>query len=252
MNRSRLAIIIGVAAVVLGIGVAVVANQGSSGNGAAADTPTATTDTVSVSGTGTVEGVPDTLVANLRVHTTQSTVQEALNTNSVNAQKVIHTLQTHHVARSDIKTTDLNLNQHYDSHGDPAGYDASESINVRIHPLSKVGEILTAASTSAGDSVSVGSLSFDIADNSTLLASAREAAFTNAKAAAQQYATLGGTSLGHVVTIKAQVHNASPIYKGIAHADSAASFGAARAAVPIRPGQKKISVTVKVVWALST
>ncbi|MBV9870816.1 MAG: SIMPL domain-containing protein [Frankiaceae bacterium] len=252
MNRARLTVIAGVTMLVLGVGVAVVATQDASNNRASADATTAVADTVSVSGTGSVEGVPDTLVASLRVHSPVfSSVQDALNNVATNTRTVIDRLANNGVKRADIKSTDLSLNPHYDNNGNQDGYDASEALRVRITPLTKVGQVITAAvPPKTGNSVSINGLSFDISDNSSLLDGAREAAFNNAKAAADQYAKLGGRTLDHVVSIKAQVHNASPIY--------AASAGTAtvldsfkRIAAPIRPGQKKISVTVKVVWALS-
>ena len=89
MNRIRLAVVIAVALVALGVGVAVVATQDSSPNGATAATTTSATDTVSVSGTGTVQGQPDTLVANFRVHALAAAVQTALNTSASDARKVI-------------------------------------------------------------------------------------------------------------------------------------------------------------------
>jgi uncharacterized protein YggE len=249
-NHRRLAVIIGLIALVLAAGLVVVATDGSSGSGRAAAASPATTDTVAVSGTGSVEGVPDTLIADLRVHTHGSSVQDALNLTAVDAHKVITTLHDRGVALTDIKNTDLSLNPHYDYHGNPAGYDAGESLSVRIHPLTKVGQILSAAATAAGNSVSVDGLSFDIADNTTLLAGARKAAFDNAKAAAAQYASLSGRSLARVMTIRAVVHHATPIPFAAGSAGVTDSFHRAVAAVPIRPGQKKVSVTVSVVWAL--
>jgi uncharacterized protein YggE len=253
MNRARLAVIAGITMLVLGVGIALVATQDASNNGAAADTASSAPDTVTVSGTGSVQGVPDTLIANLRVHESNlSSVQAALNATATNTRAVINRLLAQHVTKSEIKTTDLSLNPHYDSHGAVTGYDSSESLTVRITPLTRVGAILaSAAPKSTANSVSINGLSFDISDNSTLLAGARSAAFANAKAAAQQYAKLGGRTLDHVVTIKAQVHNASPVYAGSGSTGAALDSFKRVAAVPIRPGQKKISVTVKVVWALS-
>ena len=111
--------------------------------------------------------------------------------------------------------------------------------------------MLTAAAGAAGNSVTVNGLSFDIADNSTLLSAARANAFANAKAAATQYATLGGTTLSHVEHITAVVHNASPIYHQAFAADTLALSSAERLLDTDSPGQKKISVTVKVIWALA-
>ena len=179
MNRTRLAVVIAVALVALGVGVAVVATQDSSPNGASAATTTSATDTVSVSGTGTVQGKPDTLVANFRVHALAAAVQTALNTSASDARKVIASLRKNGVAGKDIRTTDVSLNPHYDSHGVIDGYDSSESLSVRIHPLTHVGQVVTAAAASAGNSVNIEGLSFDIADNASLLAAARANAFNN-------------------------------------------------------------------------
>jgi uncharacterized protein YggE len=252
IDRKRLAVIVAFIALILTAGVIVVATQGSSGtNRASATTPT--NDTVSVSGTGSVEGVPDTLIAQFRIHTKQGTVQQALDRSSTDTHLVARKLHSLGVALVDIKSTDLSLNQAYDMHGNPDGYDASESLTVRIHPLTKVGEILSAAVTAPSDnSVNVDGLSFDIADNSALLAQARKAAFDNAKAAAAQYADLSGRSLARVMSIKAVVLNTRPIFAGgFADATGAVPGALKAAAVPIRPGQKKVSVTVSVVWALS-
>jgi hypothetical protein len=248
MDRTPNAVVVGAAALAFGILGTLVATGGSESAGAAATTPVGTPNSVSVSGAGSVEGVPDTLVASLRVHDREATVQQALNVTATDAHRVVASLRGHGVAAADVRTTDVSLNPDYDNHGVIDGYDSSESLTVHVHPLTRVGMVLTAASTAAGNAVSIDNLSFDIADNTSLLAAARASAFNNAKAAASQYAQLGGTSLGRVVSIKAVVRNASPVIKG-AHAD--ALFSAGRpAALPIRPGQQKVSVTVNVVWAL--
>jgi uncharacterized protein YggE len=250
MTHNRLAIIVAVAAVALGIGVAVVVSGGSGPNGATAATPMTAGDIVSVSGTGSVEGVPDTLMAGLRVHVREPSVQQALNDSATDARQVIASLKAHGLSGADIRTTDVSLDPDYNDHGEIDGYDASESLSVRIHPLTSVGKILTAASSSAGNAVSVDGLSFDIADNTSLLAAARASAFANAKAAAAQYAQLGDSSLGKVVSIKAVVHNASPTYPGALDDKTLGASVARNAALPIAAGRQKVSVTVKVIWAL--
>jgi uncharacterized protein YggE len=253
MNRARLVIVAGVTMLVLGVGIAVVATQDASNNGAAADTGATAPDTVSVSGTGKAAGVPDTLIANLRVHVSDlSSIQTAMGTSAADARAVIGALRGHGVAASDIKTTGLSLNPHYDDHGNVTGYDSGESLTVHLHPLSKAGDILSAVTRAArNDSLTIDGISLGFEDETALLGQARQAAFANAKAAASQYADLGGRTLGAVKTIRAVVHNPTPTYaKGL---DFAASAGGTVAlpSVPIRAGQKSVSVTVKVVWALS-
>jgi uncharacterized protein YggE len=235
-------------AVAVGITFAVAEGSGPSPAAAAAPAP----NSVTVSGTGTVEGVPDTLVASLRAHARQPTVQTALNASASAARKVISVFRGHAVASRDIRTTGISLNPHYDNHGVIDGYDSSESLSVRLHPLSRAGDILSAAVAAAGNAVNVQGVSLVIGDNSTLLSAARAAAFANAKAAAAQYASLGGTTLGHVERITAAVHNASPVFHRAAVSDQAfASAGTAGgASLPIRAGTKKVRVTVNVIWAL--
>ena len=94
-THSRLLVVAAITAVIVVVGIVLVATHGSDPSGARADTGTtaAATNTVSVSGTGTVEGKPDTLVANFRVHDTESSVQAALDATSSNANKVIASLQ---------------------------------------------------------------------------------------------------------------------------------------------------------------
>jgi uncharacterized protein YggE len=250
---SRGALLLAFTALAVGIGgaVAVSAASGSDSHPSASPAISTTTGrTVRVSGTGSVEGKPDTLVADLRVHTRQASVQAALNASSHDAAEVISSLTKNGVSGSDIRTTNVSLNPAYGEHGEIVGYDSGESLSVRIQPLTKVGQVLSAASTAAGNAVSIDNLSFDIADNASLLAAARASAFANAKAAASQYARLGGATLSHVDSIKAVVHNATPTYaRGVPDALSG-STGYHKAAVPIRPGKQKVSVTVKVVWAL--
>jgi len=250
MNRNRMAVLIALTVLALGAGIGIVISEGTGSNGAAAQSTT-TTDTVSLSGSGSVEAVPDTLVASLHVHTVQASVQAALNASASDARKVISALRAHGVASTDIKTTDLSLNPHYDQHGTVVGYDAGESLSVRIHPLTNVDVVLTAASTAAGNSVNIGGLSFTFADNSKLLAAARASAFANAKAAASQYAQLGGTTLAHVEHITSVVHNVSPIRTYASAGAGTLNGVAASPAIPIRAGQQKVSVTVNVVWALA-
>jgi uncharacterized protein YggE len=232
-------------AVVVAVVVVVAVTSGPSTVSATATTPVA--GTVSVSGTGSVEGAPDTLLATLRVHTRQASVQEALNVAASDAHRVIRSLASHGVGTGDIRTTDLSLDPDYGEHDEIIGYDAGESLNVRIHPLSNVGHVISAASTSAGNAVSIDGLSYDITDDTALLASARQRAFADAKSQAMQYAALSGRSLGRVQSLVATVSGSN---QSSSYADGLS--GLARAApVPIRPGRQKVAVRVRVVWSLA-
>lgn len=213
---------------------------------AAADSPSG--GTVTVSGQGAVQGVPDTLTATFDVHYRSSDVQGALDGSSSSTRQVIAALRAHGVAGSQIETTDLNLNEDYDSHGNIDGYVSDETLKVRIHPLVDVGKILAAGSTAAGDHVRINGLSLDITDDTQLLNAARAKAFANAKDAASQDASLAGRQLGEVVSVKETRTTSAPPtpYYGY---DLAAGMPAAKS-VPIRAGKQSVSMTVNVVWSL--
>ncbi|HWA65192.1 MAG TPA: SIMPL domain-containing protein [Mycobacteriales bacterium] len=223
--------------------VAVIADSG----GGPADASTSAAKTISVSGQGTVQGVPDTLVANLTVHSRQASVQDALDAVATDMRQVESTLVNKGLARSDLQTTDLELDPAYDDHSRVIGYDASESLLASIHPLSHVGAILSAVATSAGNAVDIDGLSFNIADDSTLIDAARQKAFDQAKAAAAQDASLAGEQLGDVVSIKESEQTTTPPQPFYNE-----SFADAKSAsVPISAGKQPVSVTLDVVWSLS-
>jgi uncharacterized protein YggE len=220
-----------------------------SGGGPAQATSSASGRTISVTGDGTVQGVPDTLVANLSVHSHEASVQAALSNVVSSMRRVMSTLRGKGVAKGDLQTTDLQLNPSYDNHGGINGYDASESLSVRIHPFARVGSVLAAAATASGNSVNVDGMTLDISNPSQYLDGARQAAFNQARAAAQRDAALAGEHLGQVVSVKELDTSSTPPPQPYGFADSLAA-GPARKAVPISAGKEPVSVTLAVVWEL--
>jgi uncharacterized protein YggE len=178
-------------------------------------------------------------------------VDAALHAQAVATRQLLRALQKAGVSRSHLRTTDLELNRHYDNHGNVTGYDANETIRARITPLSQAGRTIAAGATSAGNNVEVGALAFDIADDDNLVTEARAHAFADAKSRAEQYAELAGRSLGRVekVTETIDLPGPTPYYGRTALFDSA-SAGAA--SVPVRGGKQTLTVRVHVVWALTT
>jgi uncharacterized protein YggE len=233
---------VAVVSLVVGIG------RGGPAVSRAATSP-GTADTVSVTGVGTADGAPDTLTVSFTVHATRLTVQTALDAQAADARRVLAALSRSGVANKRIQTTDLSLDRHYDDHGTPTGYDASETLQARITPLSRAGTTIAAAAHSAGNDVSIGGMSFDVANDDSLLSSARSNAFADAKQKAQQYADLAGRSLGTVQKISETVDAPQPVdYYG---ASLDAQRASASAATPIRAGQQTLTVRVTVVWTLS-
>ena len=245
LRRSAVAIAL-VAAIVIAVVLAV--GRGGPTTVHAADSTT-TTDTVSVTGVGDADGAPDTLNADFRVHVTRPTVQSALDAQGAAARKVLDALAKAGVAKKDTRTTNLSIDQHYDNHGNPIGYDASETIRVRVHPLDRAGRTISAAATAAGNEVAVDGLSFDIEDDDALVTTARSSAYDDARARADQYAHLAGRTLGRVISIKEQIDRPSP--QPYYYGDALRAVPAPASGVPIRAGQQTLTVHVSVVWQLS-
>ncbi|MGN6474666.1 MAG: SIMPL domain-containing protein, partial [Mycobacteriales bacterium] len=187
------------------------------------------------------------LVVDLGVHTHQSSVAAALNAIAADRNHVVSTLHGKGVPGKDIQTTDLELNPSYDNHGTVNGYDASESLSVRI-PLSNVGKVLSAAATSAGNSATINGMSLDISDKSAVLDQARQNAYAQAYEAAKTDAQLAHESLGHVVSIKESQQSQTPPVP-FAVNDLAGAASAAKS-VAISPGRQAVTVTLDVVWSL--
>jgi uncharacterized protein YggE len=255
MNRTlrRTLIPVGAAAVVGGIVTTLIVGNGSGAVVASSTGPAAPgADTVSVSGVGQVTGVPDVLRLQMGVQTTGSTVNRALDDANGDISRVTAALKKHGVADKDIQTSGLNINPHWDQNAPDHinGYDVSESLTVQLRKLSDAGSAISDAAAAGGNATRVDGVSFDIEDNTALLNAARDAAFANAKAKAEEYAKLAGRSLGKVSQVSETTDTAPrPIPYA---ADMAAGGVAAKAApVPVSPGSQQVSVNTSVVWTLN-
>lgn len=247
LARSRLAIAAAFVAVAV---VALVVGLGRHSSRPAAAATDTSPDTVTVSGIGTADGAPDTLTVQFTVHVTRATVQEALDAQGAATRQLFAALHKAGVGGKDMQTTDLSLDQHYNNHGEITGYDASESVQAKISPLAHAGKMITAGATAARNNISLGSLSFDVAHDDSLVAKARAAAFADAQHKAEQYAGLSDRSLGRVEKISETVSqpNPQPYYFGSL---DAATAGLAQKSVPLRGGQQTLTVHVNVVWQLT-
>ncbi len=217
---------------------------------AAADTPgtAAAPAGITVSGTGTATGTPDTLALDLAVTATASSVTAALEQANTSAAAVQKALSDRGVAAKDLQTSGLSIQASYDSKGQKiTGYQVSESVHAVIRGLAKAGDTITAAVAAGGNSVRVNNIGLDLGDTAPLMTQARDSAFAQAKAKAEQYAKAAGTTLGKVVSITDAAVATSP---GPQLAFRAAAGAAPGLPVPIQAGSQDVQVTVTVVFAL--
>jgi hypothetical protein len=239
------------AAVVGGIVTTLIVGNGSGAVVASSDPATPGADTVSVSGIGQVTGVPDVLRLSMGVQTTGATVNNALDAANNDIAKVTAALKKHGVADKDIQTSGLNINPHWDQNtpNHINGYDVSESLTVQLRKLTDAGAAISDAAAAAGNATRIDGVSFDIEDNTALLNQARDAAFADAKAKAEEYAKLAGRSLGKVSQVSETTDSAPRPIPYMAA--PMASAGVADKAVPVSAGSQQVSVNTSVVWTLN-
>jgi hypothetical protein len=210
--------------------------------------PGASPRQVTVVGSGHVQGVPDTLTADVGIEFTAPDVTSAMNQTNDRQQAVINALVGAGLDRKDISTTTVTLQPQY-SNTEPGatanitGYRATNAIRVKIHPTDAASRMLAVIVGTGGDATRITSVSYSIADDSQLVKDARARAFNDAKSRADQYAQLSGLRLGRVLSIS-ETSGGAPAPGGPPAPPRAAAM------VPLEPGEQTVSFSVTAVWEL--
>lgn len=240
------------AAYLLGTGHGDGGTAGAATAASASSTGPSTPSGVTVSGTGMVAGTPDTLLLAMGVEVTRGSVDAALGAANGDLGKVIAVLKKNGVADADLQTSGLTIDPDYDyGPGGPTltGYQVSESLNAKLRDLDQAGTAISAAANAGGNDVRVNGISLDLESDSLLVKAARDEAFADAKAKAEQYAKAAARGLGAVQSISEQTTQSPPqpypLKAGFA------SAGSPPAPVPVQPGSAQVMVSVTVVWALA-
>ena len=160
-----------------------------------------------VVGEGSVTVAPDYARIRSGVTTDGKTAKAASDANAKLMSAVIQALLNFGIARKDIQTAQFSIDPIYTSQSKVSGstesklsgYRVSNQVNVTIHQIAQVGDVLDrlieAGATDAGN------VSFLVSDRETPLDQAREAAIANAKHKAELYARASGLTLGRVAWI---------------------------------------------------
>ena len=207
------------------------------------------TNTIAVSGTGLVTGTPDTLIIDLGVQVLRPSVDEAAGEAARLAQAVIDALKAQGVDEKDIQTTNYSIYPEYDYRNDAQtlrGYRVSNTVSVKVRNLDSAGAVIDAATAAGGDDTIVNNIRFDLEADGALITAAREAAWNDARAKAEQLAELAEVRLGKAVTIS---ENSSASPPPIVYAEERAGV-AFDAATPIQAGESQVSVVITVQFAI--
>jgi uncharacterized protein YggE len=221
----------------------------ATGGGGTGTTGSDTLRTVTVTADGTASGTPDTAIVQLGVRTRAESANEALDLANQKATDLLAALDFGGVEKEDITTTNVFVYPQYGNDGRQiTGYEAGNTVSVKIRDIENAGTIIDATAGVVGDEIVLEGVSFTIDDTGPLRQAAREDALTNAKTQAEQLASASGLSLGDIVSIVEGSVPQIPIFR----AEAPVAADAAGGSVPIEPGQQELNLAVTVVYELTS
>jgi uncharacterized protein YggE len=203
-------------------------------------------DHVEVLGTGSASAVPDVVVLDARVQCEAADVAGALGAATGRVTTALQAVADHGVASADRRTTGMGVGTRWDREGrGVVGYTAHQSLRIVVRDRERVGELIKALARAAGDAFGLDGVSLEVADPAPLLERARTAAFEDARAKAEQYATLAGRTLGPVLRVTERPDPGMPVPRFAAKAAMDAGGG-----MPVEAGESAVSASVTVRFGL--
>lgn len=202
---------------------------------------------VETTGTGAAASAPDIVVLDLGVRAPGSSVAEALASADSAMARITAQAKEHGVAPADLQTTGAYVHPEHDREGRRVvGFLAGQSLRLRVRDRAVVGRLVAAASDAAGDTLTIDGIQLQIAEIEPLRVRAREAAFADARAKAEQFAHLAGRELGEVLLV-IDSPAATPGPGG--HPMMARAMAVGSAEMGVEMGEHSVSATVAVRWA---
>ena len=209
------------------------------------------TDTITVQGTGQATMAPDVARVSFTVQNTAKTVSDAQAATTKQANAAIDFVKGQGVADKDVKTLSYNINPQYSytscSPNIPCpnspkvtGYQVSETIQVTMRDLTKVGDMLSGLGSLEVQNVSGPAFALD--DSTAGYDAARADAIDKARTQAELLAKQLGVHLGKIVNFSESSGGYPvPMMYGLGGAESKA---AAAPSVPVGENTYNASVSV--------
>ncbi|MEV6323325.1 SIMPL domain-containing protein [Nocardia sp. NPDC051787] len=213
--------------------------------------------TVTTFGHGTARATPDLMRVTISVESRASKVALAYGRAGERVAAVTRSLQSDGVDGADIATSGLSVQTETvwtEGQGNRiTGYLASTSLTVALRDIGDNADpgpatIIANCVEAGGDDVRLGGLMLTVADQDSLLARARDTAWGNALAKAEQYAQRAQRTLGKVLEITEDAASAPPAPR--AQSISAPMEIYRAAAVPVELGESEISAVIRITWQL--
>ncbi len=220
------------------------------------DTPSLDdTPRITVGGSATTEVAPDLATITLGVTGHAPTAKAAAETNATAAQKIVAEAKAEGIDPADIATRSVTLAQTYedqqDAHGrvtgrTPSGFDASDTIAIRVRDLAKAGPLAQALIDKGANAFD--GIAFSVEHPQPILDRLAGEAVANAKRQAATMAQAAGVKLGRVLVIERT--SAAPPFGAHAFAPMAMTRVAAPAPMPVEAGRQALTADVTVSWAI--
>jgi uncharacterized protein len=201
---------------------------------------------ITVSGAGEANAAPDIVEVDVGVSVLADSVQDATRIAADRADAVSSALTAAGVAAEDMATTEYSIRPEYDYSASSQrllGYRVANTVRAKVHDIASTGPLLDSIASAGGDETRVNGLGFGVADETSLLARAREAAWNDARTKAEQLAALSGHTLGKATSITETIQGPVLPMPRMMAADMAITE---RASTPIQPGTSSVTVTLQV------
>ncbi len=210
--------------------------------------------TITVTGEGKIAVTPDIAEMSFGVTTgVQTTAKVASDKVAADMAKILAAVKGLGVEDKDIDTESFYLNPVYDwtdGRQRLRGYEATQSLRVKVRDLKKVSDVLTAATDNGANQA--GGVQFTLDDPEGKKDEARTEAIANAKKKAEDLAAQLGQRLGDVQSFN---ENGGGWYPPVMYAREAYGVGGAPTAdmdkaMTMPSGEQDLTVTVSITYEL--
>lgn len=204
-----------------------------------------------VVGTATVERPPDHATVSVGVTARGGTAAAAIDEAAAAAAKIVESARAFGIDLRDIQTSYVSLQPAFRNVRAPAGgfqqqpdgFQAANSITVRLRDLAKIGEFLRRGIGEGGNRV--GDLAFGLLDRGEAEREANTGAMTHAREQAQALAAAAGVKLGRIQEIRPVSRSSAPF-----KAKRGAAIRTSAVDVPVEPGSLEVTAEVEVTWLI--
>jgi len=209
-------------------------------------------NTISVMWDGKADIAPDSMVISLSINELAATTEEAQTQSNTKVNAVNAILSGYNIPASNIKTENVSVYEEYDwTEGgrNLLGYRSTQTLTITIDEGDYTtigGQIIDEVAQIGG--VQVNNTYFELKDKDAAMAMARDEAFADAKAKAEQLAKTAWLRIKKAISINDSYVDYWPVYPMYAREEMAMDSVGMGGGAQISPGEMEIRVQIQVVF----